>query len=120
MSSPTARTLKYLRDEGWEAQVVERWCQFSRRRKDLFNFIDVVAIKHGRIMGVQATSGSNHAGHKAKILAEERALGWLKAGGSIMLITWSKRKLKPGGKAVRWTPRIEMIEEGMFDEDREV
>ena len=38
-TSPTQRTLKYLRDKGYTAQVVEHWNAFAKRRIDLFGVI---------------------------------------------------------------------------------
>ena len=44
MTTNTARTLKYLRDHGYQAEVVERYLSFAKRRKDLFDIIDIIAI----------------------------------------------------------------------------
>ena len=43
-SSPTQRSLKLLRDEGYTAQVVERWNPHARVRQDLFGVIDTAAM----------------------------------------------------------------------------
>jgi len=104
--TPTARTLKLLRDEGWTAQVVEHYNTFSHQRKDLFGFIDVLGIhpEHGTL-AIQATTTDNQAARLAKILAEPRARLWLLAGRghhAIEVWGWAKYKLKRGGKAVRW------------------
>jgi hypothetical protein len=42
--SPTARSLKKLRKEGWTASVVEKWIPQVKRRRDCFGF-DVLACK---------------------------------------------------------------------------
>lgn len=115
--SYTQRTLRYLRENGVIAEVVERWNPYAGKfgqRKDLFNFIDIVALYPGKkIVGVQSTSGACHSGHRKKIIEEEEctdnAIAWLKSGGHIQLISWKKKKLVRGGKAMRWTPRIEEI-----------
>lgn len=80
-SSPTQRTLARLRADGWLAEVVERWIPGANVRKDLWGFVDVVAIKSGVTLGVQSTSGSNVAARVTKIadspnLAAVRAAGW--------------------------------------------
>ena len=107
--SPTSRTLKRLRADGWTAAVTERWNHYARIRQDLFGFIDVLAIHPERgTLAVQATSGSNLSARVAKIATEPRALTWLYAGrGHHMIEVWAWRKLKVkrGGKAVRWVPK---------------
>ena len=61
MASPTSRSLAYLRKQGYEAQVVEKFNMFSKKRIDLFGCIDIVAISKGitGVLGVQVTSRSN-------------------------------------------------------------
>ncbi len=102
MSSSTQRTLNLLRRNGFEAAVVERYNQYSRTRHDLFGFIDVVAIGTGQMLGVQSTSAANQSSRRAKILAEPRAQLWLNGGGRIFVHGWRKKRLKRGGKAMRW------------------
>ena len=106
--SPTARTLEYLRSQGWSADIVERFLHKagpSGIRKDLFGIIDIVALTDQGIMGVQSC-GQAFADHDKKILSNPMALKWIEKGGVLMLIGWRKVKLKRGGKAMRWAPRI--------------
>ena len=107
--TPTQRTLKRLRAAGYTCEVTERWCQFSKRRKDLFGFIDILAIKDGRIVGVQATSGDNTSSRVKKIKAEPKAQAFFDAGGKILVIGWRKKvtKNKDGSKSKRpkWFPK---------------
>lgn len=60
MSSPTALSLRHLRERGYAAEVVERWLDLpgKRIRRDLFRCIDIVAAHGplGIILGVQAAS----------------------------------------------------------------
>src|SRR3546814_2519291 len=58
-ASPTARTLAKLRADGWLAWVVEKWIPQTRKRSDLFGFIDILALRDGEVLAVQATSRSN-------------------------------------------------------------
>lgn len=109
--SPTARELQWRRENGWTAAVVERYNPHARIRQDLFGFIDLIAVGNGWIVAVQVTSGSNHAARVAKIKAEPRSEAWRAAGGRIEVVSWSKRKVKRGGAAVRWTRRVEPIQE---------
>lgn len=82
--SPTARTLKALRDAGWTAGVVERFNHNTRRKHDLFGCIDIVAVKDHLTLGVQATSGSNAAARLKKMPATDAA-AWL---GAKFLVEW--------------------------------
>lgn len=102
MSSPTQRTLKHYRDLGYKCQVVEHWNPFAKIRIDLFGFIDILAIKPDEIIGIQTTSDSGRSARRKKIQDSELAKDWVKAGGKIVLTTWGKKKVKRGGKAMRW------------------
>jgi hypothetical protein len=119
VSSPTQRTLKYLRENGWTACVVERWIERAKKRVDAFGFGDILAFSSdpysNQIVLVQTTSATNHAAHRQKILAEPLALGWLRAGGDILLVSWRKSKVKRGGKAMLWKPRFEWFAPEDFD-----
>lgn len=108
--SPTARTLDYYRKQHIFCGVVERWIPQARKRVDLLGFIDLVAVSD-QIIGIQATSGSNMSSRVKKIVEEcnDEAQAWLRAGGRILVIGWRKLKVKRGGKAVRWEPRIEEV-----------
>lgn len=90
--SPTARSLKFLRDRGWTAQVVERWNQFAKVRQDLFGFADIVAIhpQQQGVLAVQSTSFPNRLARLRKVCAEPRALIWVQAGNAIEIHGWRK------------------------------
>ena len=86
--SPTQRSLKYLRDAGYEAEVTEHWNAFAMIRQDLYGFIDIVATGNGKILGVQTTTKENMQARIEKIqsmpnraatgllLPELKACGW--------------------------------------------
>lgn len=106
-ASPTSRSLNYCRSLGLLAGVVERWNPHARIRQDLFGFIDLIvidghAISGQGIIGVQATSGTNAAARKKKILNEPRARRWLEAQCRIEVWAWKKKKIKRGGVAFKW------------------
>ncbi len=110
--SPTQRTIRALRNEGTICGSVEKWNPHVGPhgiRQDLFGFIDLVAMSPTGIIGVQCCAGSGHAAHRTKIVANEYAPEWLKSGGRIQIWSWSKKKLRRGGKAERWLPRVEEI-----------
>ena len=99
--TPTARTLKQLRAEGFAAEVVEKWNAFSRTRKDLFGIIDIVAIRPGEIVGIQATSRSNVSARVRKAKAEPLLQGWIDAGGRFEVWGWGLTG--PRGKRKTYT-----------------
>lgn len=116
--SYTQRTLRYLRENGVVCEVVEKWIIIPNhpgggKRKDLFGFIDILCLWPGEgIVGVQSTSGAQHTKHIKKIYGECREMltEWLKYGAKVKLISWKKKKLERGGKAMRWFPRVEDID----------
>lgn len=110
--SPTQRTMAALRASGMLCEVVERWNHITRTRKDLFGFVDIVAVDPGagRIVAVQATAAAV-AARRRKIIEDCTAAArtWLLAGGAIEVWGWRKLKVKRGGKATRWAPRREAV-----------
>ena len=107
--SPTSRTLAELRGLGFEAGVVER--RVPNRWDitiDLFGCIDIVAMREGSgIVGIQATSGGNHAARRSKSLAEPRLRAWLASGGRFEIWSWSKAGARGARKL--WTLRREEL-----------
>ena len=113
--SPTQRALAELHKLGYVCQVVERWCAFSRRRIDLFGVIDLIYLSETSICGVQVTTASNLAARRTKILAEPRALAWVKAGGILEL--WGVAKRGARGERKLWTITKEEIVAEEFGEN---
>ena len=92
--SPTQLTLKLLREEGWTAEVVEHFVSFPPpgHRKDLFQFIDVLAVKGPHTLAVQTTSAANVAARIRKI-ADTPTIGAVReAGWTIRVHGWKKVK----------------------------
>lgn len=120
MSSPTQRTLAFLRKRGYIVGITERWNRFAFKKNDLFGFIDLVAIHPDKpgVLGVQATSRGNVLSRVYKIadlpLVEvdgkkfHAAKLWLRTGNRILVIGWGKRGAR--GKAKRWTPAFYPID----------
>lgn len=88
--SPTSRSLANLRERGYRCEVVERFNSFTKQRKDLFGFVDIVAIREGETVGVQTTSGSNMAARIKKIADSETVSDVRKAGWKILVQGWTK------------------------------
>lgn len=112
MISNTSRTLEYIRQQGWIADKVEQFNPYGGKfgtRKDMFGFADIVAMGEGSIIAIQSC-GQAFSEHNKKITKDELvaplAMKWLENGGKIILIGWRKIKIKRGGKAKRWSPRI--------------
>jgi len=95
-----------LRKQGWDPWVVEKWIAQTKRRLDLWNFGDIIAMKDGEPhLIVQTTSGSNVSSRLHKILAEPRAKAWLATGGRITIHGWRKVKQSPTTTRRVWKPR---------------
>lgn len=96
-----------MREVGWQCEVVERWNPFARIRQDLFGCIDIVAARF-EIAGIQATSESNHAARRKKVLANDKARCWCAAGGKLAICSWRK-------KGRFWVYRMEWLTTEDFD-----
>jgi hypothetical protein len=107
MSSPTSRSLERLRKEGWTAGVVEKWIPMTKQRLDLFGCIDIVAVRPGQTLGVQATSDSNVNGRITKSIQLPGLLAWLQASNRFQVWGWGKKGKK--GQRKLWSLRIQEI-----------
>jgi len=116
MATNTSRTLKYFRDKGWKVGVVERWNPYSKKRKDLFGIIDIIAMDTKSIVGVQSC-GQSFREHERKILGSLMGEEWLESGGRLILIGWRKLLKKRGGKLKVWTPRTREFYISDYNED---
>jgi hypothetical protein len=99
--SPTARSLKLLRQQGYCCDVVERWLAAVRRRRDYLGCIDIIACRRGEpVLAVQATSASNVAARLKKDVATPGLHVWLATGHAVFEV-WGWRKNHTG----RWEVR---------------
>jgi hypothetical protein len=87
--SPTTRSLALLREQGYTVAVVEKWNPHAKIRQDLFGFIDILAIKRGETLAVQATAAGVSARLKkindSELLPKVREAGW-----TIQIWGWTK------------------------------
>lgn len=104
---PTARTLKVLRADGWQAQVVEQWISYTKQRRDLFGVIDILAVRGSETLGVQCTSDSNMSARINKSVAEPKLRQWL--NGPRRFEVWGWGKKGKAGKQKLWQVRREVI-----------
>jgi len=100
--SHNPRALKYLRDEGYFAEMVEHWDSFTRRRHDLFGFIDILAVGNGETVGVQVTSRNNMSSRRTKMQASPVLAAMWGAGWKVWLFGYDK-------PAHRWRLRVEEV-----------
>jgi len=89
-TSPTQLSLDFFRKKCYICDVVERWIPGANIRKDLFGFIDILCIKKGEVVGVQATTYSNVSARVAKIRDHENITAVREAGISIWVHGWRK------------------------------
>jgi hypothetical protein len=115
-TSATQRTIRELRNQGRKCAIVEKWNAFVGThgiRQDLFGIIDVLALDPQRgFVGIQCCAGSSFKAHYRKLTEEryQESLDWLQTpGGVLELWGWRKVKVKRGGKAMRWKPRVQEI-----------
>jgi len=114
-TTPTQRTIRELKNQGRKCGIVERFNAHVGPhgiRQDLFGIIDIIALDPERgVVGIQ-TTGNDFAGHWRKLTVEryQETRDWLETPGAhLELWAWRKIKLKRGGKAMRWAPRVREI-----------
>ena len=109
---PTQRTIRELKNNGRVCGIVEKWNPHVGShgiRQDLFGIIDVLALDPERgVVGVQCCGG-DFAAHYRKITEEriQETMDWLQTPGTVLEIwSWRKVKMKRGGIAKVWRPKI--------------
>lgn len=115
--SPTQRTLSALRDMGISARIVEQWLNHVHRgegkfgiRRDLFGWIDIIAVCPIRGVGAVQSCGQSFSAHLAKLrgVRRSRVHEWLSSGAWAEL--WGWKRLKGV-----WTPRVLTLEAHDFE-----
>lgn len=100
--TPTQRSLKFLREQGYLAWVVEHWDSFSRRRKDLWGWADILAIRKNEVLAVQVTSTGVSA--RIKKIQESETVGRVREAGIRIEVHGHRKNVKG-----RYVMRIEDI-----------
>lgn len=114
-TTPTQRSLKKLREEGWIAEKVERpWNRYTKRTQDLFGFGDILAFKGSETIIIQTTGGTggNFTERRKKILASAIAKCWTDLGlpcGQRSIIIHGWKKMGAHGTRKLWKCREEQI-----------
>ena len=118
MTTPTARTLQYLRERGWRVWITEKFNHHTKQRIDLWNFGDVIAFKGACVLIVQATSQPHLAERQAKIDQNEIAREWrAEANRLVWCMGW--RKLKGRGRRQWFACIRELCQDGRWEETQE-
>lgn len=100
-ASTTRMSMDYMRDLGYVVDVVERWVPGPSGlsvRKDLFGFLDLVAIRDSETVGVQTTTKGELSRRVRKITASPLYPIVLGAGWRIVVHGWHQ----PRGPRTRY------------------
>jgi hypothetical protein len=92
VSSPTARSLDLMRRRGYIADVAEKWIEATKRRRDLFGFCDVVALRIDEVVFVQSTTDSNVAARLTKIREHKNFERVRRSGVTIVVHGWKRKQ----------------------------
>jgi len=111
--TPSARAKQWCREAQEQGRILAwDWCEsfnsFTKRKKDLFGFADLVMVRAGSrpssmmdtppgLVAVQVTGGGNGPARVAKIKAEPAAAAWLRAGAKIQVWDYRQRKVRGVG-----------------------
>jgi len=120
--SPTARSIRKLRDHGYFIDTCERWVRFPNKdippcttckrthmiqiRKDYCGFADLIAFKPGTMgcMAIQATDLTSVSKHVHKVEHMESLTAWLQSGNKFYIFGWGKKG--PAGKRKTYQLRV--------------
>lgn len=102
--SPTQRTIKRFKEEGYTVWIVEKWNHWAKIRQDLFGFIDILAMKQGEpLIGIQTCVTGDMSTREKKIMDSPNYPIWLSTGCRLVIIGWAKQGAR--GKRKVWTPK---------------
>lgn len=119
------KSRKLLNELGYQSWIVEKpWSPYTKRREDLFNFIDLVGIRSDLlgVTGIQAC-GSDIGEHIRKILEgyeskdkhippNPHLLPWLQAQNRFFIWSWTMRGARGKRKMYRLREIEFLIENG--------
>jgi hypothetical protein len=88
--TPSQRSIKYLKDQGFKVANVESYNAFTKRKHDLFGCIDLLAIGDNQTLAVQVTSKSNMKARINKISEAEAFPEMLRSGWRVIVHGWWK------------------------------
>jgi hypothetical protein len=88
--------------------IVEHWNPHAHIRQDLFGVFDLLAVDPNGfgVIGIQVKGQSGTADGVTKLRESAILEPWLRCLNRVLVVGWRKLKVKRGGKAVRWHPRV--------------
>ena len=107
--SPTQHSLAHLRSQGYLVAIVEHWNSFTKRRNDVFQFADILAVKDGITLAVQTTTRANMAARLSKLTCIAAVGQCIRSGSRVEIHGWAKHKVKRGGTAYRYQLRVVVL-----------
>ena len=106
-ATPTTKSLKLARDQGYVCAIVERWNAHVGIRQDLFGFIDILGVGPNGTLAIQTTSIGEFTRRIKKITGNyipkddkelnrllgvrEKAIACLSAGWVIEVHGWDQK-----------------------------
>jgi len=119
---PRAWSMEMMRRDGFMTGITEFFNHHTNRRKDLFGFIDFIAIGHGKCVAVQCCARSGIGSHQRKISHECRdaAAEWLASGNTIEIHGWDRKKEKlktKEGFRLRRRVKVRIVDQLVLDID---
>jgi hypothetical protein len=91
-TSPTQRSLKFMRDQGYFCEVVEKTIPHTFIKKDLFGWIDLVAVRASGLVGIQTTTKANMPARLDKAKGNGPLVAWLLSQNTLECHGWRKIK----------------------------
>ena len=89
--TPTQRSLKALRELGYLVEVVEKWNSFTRTRKDLWVWADLLAIRRGEVLAVGVQVTAQAVANRVSKVTDSETIGRVReAGIRIEIHGWRK------------------------------
>jgi hypothetical protein len=93
-TSPTTRSLAYLRAHGWTCDIAER--RQGPITRDLFGAFDIVGFKPGgRSIVVQTTSHQHFSERLCKVLACPHLSDLMHCGVEVWVHGWRREEVEP-------------------------
>jgi hypothetical protein len=94
--SPTQLSLRYLRKQGYRAEVVEHWNAYAHVRQDLFGAFDILALgkfaQKWSVIAIQTTGATNLSTRREKLSheASEAVSECILSGVVCLIHGWKK------------------------------
>jgi len=112
--------MEQMRSDGFMTGITEFFNSHTMRRKDLFGFIDFIAIGNGKCVAVQCCARSGIGSHRRKIVEEcgDAATEWIRCGNTIEIHGWDRIKVSlktKEGHRMRRRCKVELITASVLD-----